>query len=144
MSLSQFHYVLLHRVGLHLFPFFDLSFYFSIKFKCPKNDNNFWGSIITPVPIYVSIIRLYIFYTLYCIVQIKSESQAEGESMVRWGRKNYRTCPFPTRTRHCFPLALLTIFFCALLSSFSYQSCWSSLLLIKDQKMAFPWSLSLR
>ena len=111
MSLSQFHYVPLHRVGLHLFPFFDLSFYFSIKFKCPKNGNNFWGSIITPVSIYVSIIRLYIFYTLYCIVQIKSESQAEGESMVRWGRKNYRTCPFPTRTRHCFPLALLTIFF---------------------------------
>ena len=84
MSLSQFHYVLLHLVGLHLFPFFDLSFYFSIKFKCPKYDNNFWGSIITPVSIYVSIILLLYMYIYYApsIVPIKSDSQANGTPKV--------------------------------------------------------------
>ena len=55
MSLSQWPYVILHLL-VSLVSLLCSSFYFSAKFKHPQNDNNFWGSIITPVYIYVSII----------------------------------------------------------------------------------------
>ena len=112
MSLSQFHYVLLHRVGLHLFPFFDLSFYFSIKFKCPKNGNNFWGSIITPVSIYVSIIRLYIYIlhlVLYCTD--KKWKPSRGREYGKMGQKELQDMSLSNKDEALFSFGSSNYFF---------------------------------
>ena len=119
MSLSQFHYVLLHLVGLHLFPFFDLSFYFSIKFKCFKNDNNVWGSIITRC-LFMSLLyyNIYILHlVLYCTD--KKWMPSRGREYGKMGQKELQDMSLSNKDEALFSFGSSNYFFFALCSQVS-------------------------